>query len=76
MSQITLYLDDETAARMKAAAAAAGLSQSRWVARLIQQKTATRWPDSVASLAGAWSDLPAPETLREMACDDVPREKL
>ncbi len=76
MSQITLYLDDETAARMKAAAAAAGLSQSRWVARLIQQKTAARWPDSVASLAGAWSDLPAPETLRESTGDDAPREKL
>ncbi len=76
MSQITLYLDDETAARMKAAAAAAGLSQSRWVARLIQQKTATQWPDSVASLAGAWSDLSASETLRESTVDDVPREQL
>ena len=41
-SQITLCLDDETAA--------AGLSQSRWVARPIKKKTETRSPDSVATI--------------------------
>jgi hypothetical protein len=77
MSQITLYLDDETAARMKAAAAAEGLSQSKWVVKLIQQRTTMEWPSSVASLAGAWADLPDPESLRENECaSDVRRESL
>ena len=77
MSQITLYLDDETAARMKDAAEAAGLSQSKWVVRLIQQKTASTWPKSIASAAGTWNDFPDPETLRLGARkSDLPRESL
>lgn len=39
MAQITLDLDDETEAKLKAAAEAAGLSQSRWIGELIREKT-------------------------------------
>jgi len=77
LSQITLYLDDETAARMKAAAEAEGLSQSKWVVKLIHQRTTTEWPPSVASLAGAWGDLPDPESVLEDGdVPDVQRESL
>ena len=77
MSQITLYLDDETAARMKEAAEAEGLSQSKWVVRLIHQKTASTWPKSIATFAGTWNDFPEPETLRVSASkSDLPRESL
>jgi hypothetical protein len=77
LSQITLYLDDETAARMKAAAGAEGLSQSKWVVKLIHQKTTGEWPSSVASLAGAWGDLPDPVSLRDdEGTSDVHRESL
>lgn len=64
MGQVTLYLDTETEARIKAAAKAAGVSQSRWVADLIREKTATEWPAWVADLAGAWPDLPSLEEIR------------
>jgi hypothetical protein len=74
MGQVTLYLDSETEARLKEAAKAAGLSQSRWVATLIQEKTATEWPVSIARLAGAWADLPTAEELRAGEPEDVPRE--
>ena len=57
MAQITLYLDEETAARMKLAAEAEGLSQSKWVSRLIERKTAARWPDSVKRLAGPSANI-------------------
>jgi hypothetical protein len=43
MAQITLYLDAETARKLKAAAEAAGKSESQWVGALI-------------ALAGAWAD--------------------
>ena len=77
MGQITLYLDEKTAAKMKAAAEAEGMSQSKWVANLIERKTASRWPDSVACLAGAWSDLPDPESLRARNdVQDIERETL
>ena len=76
MGQVTLYLDPETVERMKVAAKAAGVSQSRWVAELIRDKTATEWPASIARLAGAWSDLPSLEELREGLPEDIPREPL
>ena len=33
MAQVTLYMDDDTMARMRAAAEAAGLSMSAWLAQ-------------------------------------------
>ena len=74
MGQVTLYLDTETEARMKEAAQAAGVSQSRWLAELIRERTANEWPPSVAALAGAWADMPTAEELRQNPGKDVPRE--
>ena len=76
MGQVTLYLDPETEERMKAAAKAAGVSQSRWVVELIRGKTATEWPASIAKLAGAWADLPSLEEIRKGLPADAPREPL
>ena len=39
MAQVTLYLDEETQTRVRKAAKAAGLTQSRWLARLVRRKT-------------------------------------
>lgn len=74
MGQVTLYLDMETEARMKEAASAAGVSQSRWLADLIRERTVNEWPKSVAALAGAWADMPTAEDLRQCSSEDVPRE--
>ena len=76
MGQITLYLDDETEKKMKAAARAAGISLSRWVNSLIRERTAEEWPASVARLAGAWADLSTVEEIRRGQPDDAPREPL
>lgn len=76
MPQLSLYLDDKTARRMKRAAKAAGLSHSRWVAQLVRERTASEWPHSVTRLAGAWADFPLAEDLRRASGTDVPREPL
>ena len=76
MGQVTLYLDAETEARMKEAAKAEGVSQSRWLADLIRERTAKEWPPSVAALAGAWADLPSAEELRQGLGEDIPREPI
>jgi hypothetical protein len=76
MGQVTLYLDTETETRMKSAAKAAKVSQSRWVAQLIREKTASVWPKSVVRLVGAWPDFPTAEEIRAGLGDDVRREKL
>ena len=77
MGQVTLYLDTQTEERMRAAAKAAGTSQSQWVASLIREKTATVWPPSIARLAGAWGgDFPTLEEIHGEAQAEVPREPL
>lgn len=76
MGQLTLYVDSETEKQMKAAAKAAGISLSRWVAGLIREKTANRWPESVVELAGAWPDMPSLEEIRAEQGEDVPRRPL
>ncbi len=76
MGQVTLYLDRETEKKMKAAAGAAGVSNSRWVAGLIRDKTADEWPRSIVELAGAWPDMPSLEEIRAGEGEDVPREPL
>lgn len=76
MAQVTLYLDDETAESMKKAARAAGLSRSRWLARLVRQQVAGQWPASVRALAGSCPDFPLAKGLRDAQPPDVDREKL
>ncbi len=76
MAQVTLYLDEETAEKLRTAAKAEGTSQSKWVARLIRARVADEWPAEVVALAGAWPDLPTAEELRIGQREDSPREPL
>ena len=56
MAQVTIYLDEPTAAAMRRAAAAAGVSVSRWIASLVHVHTARTWPAAFLALEGAWPD--------------------
>jgi len=76
MAQVTIYLEDELLTRTRAAAEAAGLSVSAWLARLVRERTRSDWPEDVAALAGAWRDLPLAEELRATQGEDTPREAL
>jgi hypothetical protein len=64
VAQVTLYLDEETIKRMRREARASGVSQSRWLADLVRERTATQWPEAVRELAGAWDDFPETDELR------------
>lgn len=76
VGQITIYLDDKTEAEIRAAAEAAGMSKSKWIARLIREKAGDEWPEAVSRLAGAWPDLPTAEEIRHSVGDDGKREPL
>jgi hypothetical protein len=76
MAQVTIYLDDAAERRVKAAARKAGVSVSRWVADLVENRTRTEWPAGVLELAGAWPDFPDPEELRAQIRKDQRRERL
>lgn len=76
MGQVTIYLDDENEKRLKAAAKAAGVPVSRWVASLVEKRAGTVWPESVRGLAGAWQDFPDLESIRRTEGKDGTREAL
>ena len=72
MSQITLYLDDETEALVVARAKASGMSRSRWVAEVIRRHARASWPVEFRDLAGAFPDFPLVEELPDLPAD-LPR---
>ncbi len=76
MAQVTIYVDRATEKRMRAAAAEAGLSLSKWISELIREKTRDEWPESVKAMAGAWPDLQTAEEVRSRGDSDLARETL
>lgn len=76
MGQITIYLDEQTEALVRAAVKAAGISKSKWVAELVRERVRNQWPDSIRSLAGAWPDMPTAEQIRRQQPADLQRESL
>ena len=76
MAQVTIYLDDAAERRVKAAARKAGVSVSRWVADLVENRARTEWPAEVLELAGAWPDFPDLAEIRPPTGKDKPRVRL
>ncbi len=58
MPQITLYIDEETDAKARAAARGAGVSYSKWVTQLIRSHTRDEWPEMVRGFSGSRPDFP------------------
>lgn len=76
MGQVTIYLEDQIEMKMKSAAKSAKLSQSKWIAGVIEAKVYDEWPSSVVALSGAWGDFPTVAEIREGYTSDSIREKL
>ncbi len=75
MGQVTIYLEDEIESRMTKAAKSAHLSKSKWIAKLILEKVANEWPQSVVDFAGSWEDFPSIDEVRKSLGTDAVREK-
>lgn len=74
MKQLLLEIDESTEAKINAVAKTAGLSTQQWLRQIIEEKTATNWPNSIKALAGTWQDAPFSETLRAAEGQDIARE--
>lgn len=61
MSQVTLYLDDETDRALPDAASRSGMSRSHWVSQLMSRHAQDNWPHECLALAGAFPDFPLSE---------------
>ena len=73
MARITLYIDDATQARLRAAAMRRQVSQSQLVAELVRRATDANWPDELLALAGSAPAFPRAGALRLQATDDTAR---
>ncbi len=76
MGQVTIYLEKEIEQKMVDAAKSANLSKSKWIAKLIHEKVANEWPQSVVELAGAWEEFPSIDDIRSNDGKDAKREAL
>ncbi|MFC1750197.1 CopG family transcriptional regulator [Pseudomonadota bacterium] len=76
MGQVTIYLEEDIEKKMVEAAKSAHLSKSKWISKLIQDKVANEWPQSVVELAGAWEDFPSIDEIRKDEGTDTNREAL
>src|SRR5882757_7242096 len=56
MSQITIYLDDETEKLVKQHVKGSGESASKWIAGAIQKRARSEWPADVLAVFGSWKD--------------------
>lgn len=82
MSQVTIYMDDDAINRAKASAAAAHLSLSAWVSKLVKEQSpavdANGYPigffEAIAADAHLWEDFPSAEEIRASEVPDLPRE--
>lgn len=76
MGQVTIYIDEQTEKKLQHLVEKSGISKSKWIAQLIEQKSATTWPAGIIELAGAWKDFPVAEEIRKGIGEDVPREPI
>lgn len=76
MGQVTIYLDDTTAKRLRTAASAGRTPVSAWIAGIIRERLSGQWPEKVRSLAGTWKDLPDAGQIRRSRGKDIPRERI
>jgi len=76
MGQITIYLDSELETKMRTTVKSRHISQSKWIANLIDEKLKNDWPESVIELAGAWKDIPTAEEIRSLEGTDIKREDI
>lgn len=83
MSQVTIYLDDDAVARARASAAAAQMSLSAWIGKLVKAQAppvdAHGYPvgffEDMAAGASTWQSFPEAQALRTPVGQDLPRER-
>lgn len=56
MAQVTIYIDNNLEEKIKKLAKSTGISISKFISNILEQKVKTSWDDSVRELSGSWND--------------------
>ncbi|MBK8541260.1 MAG: ribbon-helix-helix protein, CopG family [Ardenticatenia bacterium] len=73
MTQLAVYLDDETASLLEEAARRAKISRSSWVREAIQSHLRNRLPEFFFATLGTWEDERDPAAILRDIRADVPQ---
>lgn len=75
MAQVTIYMDNNLEENVKKLAKSTGVSISKFISNILEQKVSSSWDDDVRKLSGSWSDDTAfSEDLRNHKTSDIKRE--
>lgn len=75
MAQVTIYMDNNLEENVKKLAKSTGVSISKFISNILEQKVSSSWDDSVRKLSGSWSDdIAFSEDLRSHKTPDIKRE--
>ena len=75
MAQVTIYMDNNLEENVKKLAKSTGVSISKFISNILEQKVSSSWDDSVRKLSGSWNDDTAfSEDLRSLKTPDIKRE--
>lgn len=55
MAQVTIYMDNNLEEKVKKMAQATGVSISKFIATILEQKVKTNWDESIKELSGSWN---------------------
>lgn len=73
MPQLSIYLDEETAALLDSAVSISGTSVSKWVGRQIRESLKNQWPDGYFQLFGSVTDSSFAEPEELYQVNSTPR---
>jgi hypothetical protein len=76
MSQLSLYIDAETLAKIEKAAKLNNTSVSKWVSSVLNESLVKNWPDNYANLFGSIKDDTFTETRVNDFSGDTEREEI
>lgn len=76
MSQLTIYLDDDSLRKIEKAAALEKSSVSKWVKKRLVQSLESQWPANYFSLFGSLAENDLPAVSKLDFSQDAARESL
>ena len=75
MAQVTIYMNNDLESKIKNIANSLGISISKFIANLLEQKVQNEWNTSTRQLAGSWNDFPSLEEIRDTKTQNIKREE-
>ncbi len=75
MAQVTIYMNNDLESKIKNIANSLGISISKFIANILEQKVQNEWNTTTKQLVGSWDDFPTLEEIRDTKTQNIQREE-